>query len=256
MIEKNSEKVNVRGVYFDNLTFDEAVQKAIRIIETDGFSYAVTPNSEIVQMCVENPTIFDAVNTAELVIPDGIGVVYASKILKTPLKERVAGVELAEKVIEYAANNGKKLYFFGGKKKTDTTDAVWQLAAEKLLQRYPGLVVCGRDGYFDDAETDDIIKDINASGAEILFVCLGAPKQEKWMYKNRAKFENVRFAAGLGGSLDVFAGVAKRAPEFYQKHGLEWLFRLQKQPSRIGRMMKIPKFIAQTIVHGNNVQKN
>lgn len=254
MAENKNGKINVRGVFFDNVTMDEAFEKAVSLINTDGFSYAVTPNSEIVQACVETPSLFDVVNGADLAIPDGIGVVYAAKILKTPLKERVPGVELAEKIIKYAAENGEKIYFFGGGKKTEERSAVYELAIEKLREKYPGLDACGRDGYFNAEETDDIVSEINASGAKILFVCLGAPKQEKWIYDNRNKLANITFAAGFGGSLDVFAGVAERAPEFYLNHNLEWFYRLKKNPSRIGRMMKIPKFLIGTAVHKNSPQ--
>lgn len=246
-----NDKINVRGVYFDNVTMDEAFRKAVTLIETEGFSYMVTPNSEIVQACVENPALYDVVNTADLTIPDGIGVVYASRILKTPLKEKVAGVEMAAKIIEYAAKEHKKLYFFGGAKASDGKKAVWELAADALREKYPAIEIDGRDGFFGEEETDDIIDAINQSGAQILFVCLGAPKQERFIYKNRKKFTSVRFAAGLGGTLDVFAGVADRAPEFYLKHNLEWLYRFSKNPSRVGRMMKLPKFLVGTVLHGN-----
>lgn len=246
-----NDKINVRGVYFDNVTMDEAFRKAVTLIETEGFSYMVTPNSEIVQACVENPALYDVVNTADLIIPDGIGVVYASKILKTPLKEKVAGVEMAAKIIEYAAKEHKKLYFFGGAKASDGKKAVWELAADALREKYPAIEIDGRDGFFGEEETDDIIDAINQSGAQILFVCLGAPKQERFIYKNRKKFTSVRFAAGLGGTLDVLAGVADRAPEFYLKHNLEWLYRFSKNPSRVGRMMKLPKFLVGTVLHGN-----
>ena len=246
-----NDKINVRGVYFDNVTMDEAFRKAVTLIETEGFSYMVTPNSEIVQACVENPALYDVVNTADLTIPDGIGVVYASKILKTPLKEKVAGVEMAAKIIEYAAKEHKKLYFFGGAKASDGKKAVWELAADALREKYPAIEIDGRDGFFGEEETDDIIDGINQSGAQILFVCLGAPKQERFIYKNRKKFTSVRFAAGLGGTLDVLAGVADRAPEFYLKHNLEWLYRFSKNPSRVGRMMKLPKFLFGTVLHGN-----
>ena len=195
-----NDKINVRGVYFDNVTMDEAFRKAVTLIETEGFSYMVTPNSEIVQACVENPALYDVVNTADLTIPDGIGVVYASKILKTPLKEKVAGVEMAAKIIEYAAKEHKKLYFFGGAKASDGKKAVWELAADALREKYPAIEIDGRDGFFGEEETDDIIDAINQSGAQILFVCLGAPKQERFIYKNRKKFTSVRFAAGLGGT--------------------------------------------------------
>lgn len=246
-----NDKINVRGVYFDNVTMDEAFRKAVTLIETEGFSYMVTPNSEIVQACVENPALYDVVNTADLTIPDGIGVVYASKILKTPLKEKVAGVEMAAKIIEYAAKEHKKLYFFGGAKASDGKKAVWELAADALREKYSAIEIDGRDGFFGEEETDDIIDGINQSGAQILFVCLGAPKQERFIYKNRKKFTSVRFAAGLGGTLDVLAGVADRAPEFYLKHNLEWLYRFSKNPSRVGRMMKLPKFLVGTVLHGN-----
>lgn len=249
-------KINVRGVYFDNLSKDEAFEKVLELINTDGFSYMVTPNSEIVQMCIENPSLYDVINSADLVIPDGIGVVYASKILDTPLKEKVAGVEMAEKIVQYAAANGEKIYFFGGAKKTADTKAVYELARDVLLEKYPGFEAAGRDGFFSDEENDDIIADINASGAKILFVCLGAPKQEKWLYKNRDKLTGITFAAGLGGTLDVFAGVAQRAPEFYLKHNLEWLYRFAKNPSRAGRMLKLPKFLAGTVVHKNKTHKS
>lgn len=255
MSENAIEKINVRGVYFDNVTMYEAFEKAVSLINTDGFSYMVTPNSEIVQACIENPKLFNVINSADLIIPDGIGVVYAAKILGTPLKEKVAGVEMAEKIIEYAAQNGEKIYFFGGGKKTAEREAVHTLAAKALAEKYPGFEAVGRDGYFSEEETEDIIADINASGARILFVCLGAPKQEKWIYKNREKLTNITFAAGLGGSLDVFAGTAQRAPEFYIKNNLEWFYRLTKNPSRAGRMMKLPKFLAGTIIHKNKEVK-
>lgn len=251
MSQHSENKINVRGVLFDNVNMSETMEKVIGLIESEGFSYMVTPNSEIVQACIENPKLYNVVNSADLIIPDGIGVVYASKILGTPLKEKVAGVEVAEKIIKYAAQNGEKIYFLGGGKETKETEAVHTLASKKLAEKYPGFSACGRDGYFGEEETDDIIADINASGAKILFVCLGAPKQEKWIYKNKDKLTGITFAAGLGGSLDVFAGTAKRAPDFYINHNLEWLYRFANNPSRVGRMLKLPKFLAGTIVSKN-----
>ena len=251
-----SNRINVRGVYFDNVNKAEAFEKACSLINSDAFSYMVTPNSEIVQACIEHPELYPVINSADLVIPDGIGVVYASKILKEPLKEKVAGVEMAEMIVKFAAENGKRMYFFGGAKGTGDTKPVWQLAADNLKTKYPNIEISGRDGYFSDEELYDIIDNINRSKAEILFVCLGAPKQEKWIYEHRKKLEYVRFAAGLGGSLDVFAGTAQRAPEFYLKHNLEWLYRFSKNPSRVGRMLKLPKFLVGTVVHKNKpVQK-
>lgn len=244
-------KINIRGVYFDNVNMSEAMEKVKEMVNTDGLSYMFTPNSEIVQNCIENPGLYKIINSASLIIPDGIGVVYASKVLGTPLKEKVPGCEVAEKLMEYAASTGDGVFFFGGGKKTAEKEAVSTLAASKMCEKYPGLNIVGtRDGYFTKDDVPEIIEQINASGAKILFVCLGAPKQEKWIYDNRDALK-VNFAAGLGGTLDVFAGIAKRAPEVFLKTNLEWLYRLLCMPSRIGRMMKLPKFLFGTMINKN-----
>ena len=249
-------KINIRGVYFDNVNMDEAMEKVTSMVGTEGLDYMFTPNSEIVQNCIENPALFEVINSASIVIPDGIGVVYASKILKTPLKAKVPGCEVAEKLMEYASKTGDGVYFFGGGKKTEEREAVGVLAKERMCEKYPGLNIVGtRDGYFTQDDVPAIIEEINGSGAKILFVCLGAPKQEKWIYDNRDALK-VNFAAGLGGTLDVFAGTVKRAPEFFIKANLEWFYRLLCMPSRFGRMMKLPKFLFGTMIKKNKGFEN
>ena len=120
---------------------------------------------------------------------------------------------------------------------------------EKKMAEYPGLVVSGmRDGYFKPEDEDSIVAQINASGAELLLVALGSPKQEKFIQRHRGEFQNVRAAIGIGGSLDVWAGTLKRAPEFYQKHGLEWLYRLIQEPSRYKRMAALPLFMMKVVM--------
>lgn len=251
-----SGKINIRGVYFDNVNMDEAMEKVTSMAGTEGLDYMFTPNSEIVQNCIENPALFEVINSASIIIPDGIGVVYASKILKTPLKEKVPGCEVAEKLLEYASKTGDGVFFFGGGKKTEEREAVGVLAASRMCEKYPGLNIVGtRDGYFTEADVPSIIEEINNSGAKILFVCLGAPKQEKWIYDNRNALK-VNFAAGLGGTLDVFAGTVKRAPEFFIKANLEWFYRLLCMPSRLGRMMKLPKFLFGTMIKKNKGFEN
>ena len=245
------EKINVRGVHFDNVSFDEAMERVKELVKSDGVSVMYTPNSEIVQSCIDDNELYKVINSADLIIPDGIGVVYASKILGTPLKQKVPGCEVAEKLMEYASKSGDGVFFFGGGKKTDERAAVGVIAAQKLCEKYPGINIVGtRDGYFSAEDVDGIIDEINSSRAKILFVCLGAPKQEKWIFDNKDKL-GVNFVAGLGGTLDVFAGVAKRAPKFFLTTNLEWFYRLLCMPSRIGRMMKLPKFLFGTIIHKN-----
>ncbi|MDD4503971.1 MAG: WecB/TagA/CpsF family glycosyltransferase, partial [Clostridiaceae bacterium] len=177
-------------------------------------------------------------NSGQLVVPDGIGVVIASRFYGTPVKERVAGLDLMMRLMEIADSQGKSVYLLGGK------EGVAEDAAINLTERYNRLKIAGtRNGYFGEDEEEKIINKINSSNADILLAALGAPKQEKFIYKYRDRLK-VRIAMGVGGSLDVLAGRVKRAPEFYQKAGLEWFYRLVKEPRRIVRVAKIPKFIA------------
>ena len=241
-----AEKINVRGVNFDNVTLTEAADILGEHLEKGtGIKAVYTPNAEIVQLCIDKNEYYDLINSAEMIVPDGIGVIKAAKILGTALKERVPGVELGEKMIEYCAGTGHKVYFLGGK------PGVAELAAKNMTEKYAGLTVCGTaDGYFkkEGEESDEVIGKIADSGAELLFVCLGVPVQEKWIHDNKEKLAliGVKVCMALGGSLDVYSGTVKRAPEFFCKTGLEWFYRLIKQPSRIGRMMKLPKFLIGT----------
>lgn len=228
-------RIDVLGVGFDNLTLAEAAERGMELLHTEGARYVVTPNPEIVEVCREDPAAREAVNGAALVLPDGIGVIKGAAMLGTPLKERVPGVEFATRLLERMAGEGKSLYLLGAK------PGVAELAAERLKERYPGLRIAGtHDGYFQD--DGPIVEDIRQSGADAVFVCLGAPKQELWMARN-GPATGARLLCGLGGSLDVFAGTVKRAPKFWRDHGLEWFYRLCSDPRRLGRMIKLPLFL-------------
>lgn len=228
-------RIDVLGVGFDNVTMDEAVARAVALIREGGAHYVVTPNPEIVEVCRENPAAKAAVNGADLVLPDGIGVIKGAAMLGTPLKEKTPGIEFAGHLMERMAEEGLSLFLLGAK------PGVAEAAAKNLAERYPGLVVAGtHDGYFK--EDAPVVDSIRQSGADVVFVCLGAPKQELWMRKN-GPATGAHLLCGLGGSLDVFAGVVERAPKFWSDHGLEWFYRLCKEPRRIGRMMKLPLFL-------------
>lgn len=233
------ERIDIRGVSFINSDFDGVCDYIWSRFEENKQTAVFTPNSEIVQNCIDEPELYGIINSAEVTIPDGIGVIKASKILGTPLKERIPGVELGERLIRESNYHGAKIFILGGK------PGVAETASEKLREKYPNVEICGvHDGYFkkEGEECDLVIDEIKKSAADILFVCLGAPVQEKWINANRSRLENVRILLGLGGSVDAYAGTVKRAPEFFCNHGLEWFYRLVCQPSRIGRMMKLPKF--------------
>ena len=233
--EVKNMRIDVLGVGFDNLTMTEAVSHGAALLEEPGCHYVVTPNPEIVEVCRENPTAMQAVNGADLVLPDGIGVVKGAAMLGTPLKEKTPGIEFAAGLMEKMAERGRSLYLLGAK------PGVADAAAEKMRERFPGLVIAGtNDGYFQD--DDPVVEKINAAQPDLLLVCLGAPKQELFMAKY-GEATGCHLLMGLGGSMDIFAGVAQRAPEFYCKHNLEWFYRLIKNPSRFGRMMKLPLFL-------------
>ncbi|MDE7218561.1 MAG: WecB/TagA/CpsF family glycosyltransferase [Oscillospiraceae bacterium] len=228
-------RINVLGVGFDNMTVEQAVAEGVRLMSTEGAHYAATPNPEIVEVCREDEDARAAVNGADLVLADGIGIIYGAKMLGTPLKGRVTGIGFAQSLMARMAESGKTLFLLGAK------PGVAEKAAGNLQRQYPGLRIAGtHDGYFQ--EDGPVIEAIRESGADVVFVCLGAPKQEKWMRKN-GEATGAHLLVGLGGCLDVFSGEVQRAPEAFQKLGLEWLHRLAKNPSRIGRMMKLPMFL-------------
>ncbi len=228
-------RIDVMGVGFDSLTIEEAVSRAKTLMSERRAAYVVTPNPEIVMACCERAETMQAVNEADLVLPDGIGVIYGARILGTPLKAKIPGIDFISALMADMAGEGKSVYLLGSK------PGVAEAAAGKLTVMYPGLVIAGtHDGYFQDDAP--VVEAVNAAKPDLLLVCLGAPKQELWMQRNQSALR-VGLMAGLGGSLDVFAGNVKRAPKAFQRLGLEWLYRLMKEPKRIGRMMKLPKFL-------------
>lgn len=228
-------RIDVLGIGFDNLSMDEAVKAAIDCIHCHSGAWAVTPNPEIVMLARSNPALSEAIEKAALVVPDGIGIIYAAKILRTPLRSKLPGIDLACGIMRKLSEEAGRVYLLGAK------PGIAEKAAETLLTNYPGLIICGmHNGYFNDDEP--IIASIRDVRPDLLLVCLGAPKQELWMCSHAAELD-VGLMIGLGGSLDVFAGAVQRAPQSWQKLGLEWLYRLLKEPKRIGRMMKLPLFL-------------
>ena len=234
-----SEKIDVLGVAFDNVTMDEAVDAAWALMERRTGAYVVTPNPEIVMDCRADPAAAEAVAGAALTIPDGIGVVYASRMLKRPLKEKVGGCDFTLRLMERMNDAGKRVFILGGK------PGVADQAVERLQAQFPRLRFVGtNDGYFkDDAP---VIARIRDAAPDLLLVCLGAPKQEKWMHANAGALDT-GLMIGAGGSVDVYAGTVERAPEAWCNAGLEWLYRLLKEPRRIRRQMALPKFMLRVI---------
>lgn len=225
-------RIQVLGVGFDNLTMNQAAGSALDIMKKGG--YIVTPNPEIVLMARKDKDFKDILNGADMVVPDGIGIIYGARLLGSSLK-RVTGIDLAFEVIKQLAETGGSVFLLGAE------PGVAEAAADKLKNTCEGLVIAGTsDGFFSD--DSPVLEKIRASAPDLLLVCMGAPKQEKWMCSNKDKLPKC-LMMGLGGAMDVIAGNIKRAPESWRKLGFEWLYRLIKQPSRIGRMIKLPFFL-------------
>lgn len=232
-------RTEVLGVGFDNVTMEEALDRAEALIAEGGPHLVVTPNAEIVQQAKWDQEFSALIAGADLVIPDGVGVIYASRILGRPLKGRVPGVDFAAGLMDRMAGTGRKLFLLGAK------PGVAEEAALRLAQAHPGLIVCGtHDGYFQ--EDGPVAEEIRQSGADVVFVCLGAPKQEKWIRRNGTA-SGASLLIGLGGSLDVFAGRVERAPRIWQKLGLEWLYRAIREPVRLKRVAKLPLFLCSAV---------
>lgn len=232
-------RTDILGVAFDNVTMAEAVDRAMALLEREGPHLVVTPNAEIVQQARSDPEFAALIAQADLVLPDGVGVVYASRILGRPLKGRVPGVDFAGALMDRMAKLNKRLFLLGAK------PGVAEEAARRLAAQHPGLTVCGvHDGYF--REDAPVVQAIREAGADVVFVCLGAPKQEKWAAAHGGE-TGARLLVGLGGSLDVFAGQVDRAPESWQRLGLEWLYRAIRQPSRFKRIAKLPGFLLSAV---------
>ena len=234
-------KISVLGIGFDDITLEQSVLEAVRIIrEEDEKAYIVTPNPEIVWMAQRDDSLREALDGARVVLPDGIGIIIGAKLLGTPLQSgRVPGIDFAAALFTSMSHFGGSIYLLGAK------PGVAELAGEKLATMYPGLVIAGAlDGYFKDS--DEVVGKINEAKPDVLLVCLGSPKQERFMHDNLNSL-HVKLCAGLGGSLDVFAGNVRRAPVFFRRLGLEWLYRLFKEPRRIKRMIKLPLFIVAVV---------
>lgn len=234
------EKTYICEIPFDNVTMSEATALAKDALNKNACTTVVTPNAEIAYRAALDADFMKIICGADIILPDGAGIIKAAKILGVSLKEKVAGVEFGESVATLCESERAPIFILGGKGDTAS------IAAKNLAEKYPGLEIAGtHDGYFEKSgkESDDVINEINESGATVLFCCLGSPAQEIWANQNKEKLAHVKLLCCLGGSVDVYAGVAKRAPRIFIKTNLEWLYRLIKQPSRIGRMMSLPKYL-------------
>lgn len=235
----NSIRTDILGVPVDAVNMRSALQIVRDMLASGKVNTIVAVNPEKVIAAQKNPELLRALQDASLLIPDGIGVVAAARLLHGARMERVAGSDLMPEICRLAATEGHSVFLYGAKPE------IVSQAAKLLRKRYPGLEIAGtRHGYVADDDMDQLIETINRAEARVLFVGLGSPRQELWMSRNRDRL-NVQICQGVGGSFDAICGNPRRAPKVMRKLNLEWLYRLVSQPKRAHRQLVLPKFAAQ-----------
>jgi len=220
-------RINIMNCRFNRITMGETLNQVKESILRDEQNFLCTVNVSILMMMRSNKLLSEIVRKAKWVVADGMPIIWVSRTQKNPLPERVTGVELVSEIAEVAANNGWGVYLLGGE------FSVVEKVAAKLKSDKPGLIISGfADGYFDDKEAIDRAAAVKKSGARILIVAMGVPKQEYFIDKH-FKDTGVNFVIGVGGSFDVVSGKVKRAPKWIQKMGLEWAYRIKQEPKRL-----------------------
>jgi N-acetylglucosaminyldiphosphoundecaprenol N-acetyl-beta-D-mannosaminyltransferase len=228
-------KENILGIDVCSDTYDELAVKLLQDIDKGRKSFIVAINPEKIMKAQEDRELKSLLNQATYQIPDGIGVILASKLKKGRIRERVTGIDMMLKLCKEATNNGKRIFLYGAK------PGIADEAKAKLEEMFPGILIVGTlNGYEKNEEV--IERTINDSGAEIVFVALGSPAQENWIIAHKEKL-NPSVYQGVGGSFDVISGRLNRAPAVFQKFGLEWLYRLLKEPWRWKRQLELPRFL-------------
>ncbi len=229
------------GTPIDMVTLESAFERFKVLLDRDRFAMIFTPNTEIIMKATEDEELKEVLMNSDMNMPDGIGLIIASKIHNLGLNQRVTGVDMMDRILKFCNNTKKSIYILGGK------PGVAELASRNINKKYSNINIKGfNDGYFKPEEESRIIDKINEVKPDILFVALGAPRQEKWIYRN-GKSINTSVAMGVGGSVDIWAGTAQRAPKIFQNLGLEWFYRLLKEPWRLKRMMVLPRFLLKVL---------
>jgi N-acetylglucosaminyldiphosphoundecaprenol N-acetyl-beta-D-mannosaminyltransferase len=228
----------ILNIWVDEVGFQEALDKVVEFVEQGKRPHTIfATNPEKNFSVPKNPLLYESFKEADLLIPDGIGMVLAARVIYGAKFERVPGCEFMQATCGLAEQKGYKIFIYGAKEEVN------QEAVRILRQRHPTIEIVGNvSGYWPADKMDELIDQINSSKAQILFLALGSPKQEEWFAKYKNKLKTVRVCQGIGGTLDVIAGNMKRAPEIFCNLGLEWFYRLLAEPKRIKRQMVLPVF--------------
>ncbi|MBE6602678.1 MAG: WecB/TagA/CpsF family glycosyltransferase [Ruminococcaceae bacterium] len=229
-------QIRIGNVKIDNLCAAEAVDFALD--DSHAPCFVVTPNAVMLEKCRHDPTLVALLNRATLSLADGVGVVRAARRIGTPLVGRVAGIEFGEALLFRAEQEGLRVFLLGGE------DGIAARAAERLQKKHPALCICGTYwGYFEEGGEEEcrLISALRQTRPDLLFVCMGFPLQEQWISANLDRLSELRVIAGLGGSLDVWAGKVRRAPRLFSRMGLEWAWRMAHEPKK--RLSQLPLLV-------------
>lgn len=235
--------ITILGIPIDRVTTNSVGEITEKLIKESNKSCKMifAPNVEFIMRAQKDEEFFNILKQSSLSTPDSIGVIIGAKLQKKSFPERIPGQAYFRKIIELSNEKGYSIYLLGGEPE------IVKKAKENLLKLYPNVNIVGfHDGYFDENEENEVIKEINQLQPNVLFVALGAPKQEKWIAKHRHELK-VDVAAGQGGTYDYEAGKIKRAPKLVQKIGIEWLWRLIRQPKRIVRQSVLPIYLVKVL---------
>jgi len=228
-------RVDILGVGFDRVALVDAVARIEQRLEGGERTFIITANPEFVMLCREDPEVAAIAERADLVVPDGTGAVVASRLLGDPLPGRAPGRLLVDRLAALATERRLSLFLLGA------GPGIAERAAARLRRRHPDLRVVGT--YAGAADDDgDVVPRVAAAGPDVLLVAFGMPRQERWIARNLSRLPSVRIAVGVGGSLDYLAGAAKAPPAFVHLVGLEWLWRLAREPQRWRRQRVLPLF--------------
>ncbi len=239
----NEKRLKILNIWVDAVTRNQALHMVEDFIEKGNRPHIVFASNPEKNFSVpRDPALYDTFKNADLLLPDGIGMVKAAKIIYGIDIKRIPGVEFMEEICGLCAEKKFKIFIYGAKEEVNRE------AVEILQKRYEGLDIAGRaNGYLKEQDMPALVDKINVSGAQVLFLALGSPKQEQWFVRYRDQLENVRVCQGIGGSLDAITGRVKRAPEFWCRIGLEWFYRLASEPKRIKRQKVLPIFAVQVL---------
>jgi N-acetylglucosaminyldiphosphoundecaprenol N-acetyl-beta-D-mannosaminyltransferase len=236
-VNKMLKQIELFGIKISKMNMRETLSYLMNAVEQRTPTQVITANPIMIMAALEDEIYKNMMQQAELIVPDGAGIVWAANVLRNPVQERVPGIDLMIELLGAAQEKQWKVYFLGA------SQEVIEAAVERLRNQFPNLNICGyRNGYFGPAEDAAVIAELKAQAPDLLFVGRAANQQEPWIHQHKLNL-HIPIMMGVGGSYDVLSGKLKRAPFIWQKMRLEWLYRLLQEPWRYKRMVQLPKFM-------------